>query len=231
MPRVVFISASAGLCINMQGSLQPSWDWQSDNDTYFTHINFYLSMLDPFYQGKSNHNSVSLLMLKVCNDYQIGGHCHRFRSAGLSSYSLSSEITAHLSKQTWCWCCENTPPPPNRISPVCHLIRFNPHLDPHYLLLNHLITPSSISLHNWMKRRNRSVTLECFRDLYFLLNICVQSASGKRKHQHLCWLSWDWIHSQNKEETERKGDWDQRRAVCINKFFWLVHLVKSKLFS
>lgn len=42
-----------------------------------------------------------------------------------------------------------------------------------YLHLNHLITPSSTSPHNWMKRRNRSVTPDCFHDLYFLLNICV----------------------------------------------------------
>lgn len=161
---------------------------------------------------------------------KTGGHCHRFKSA-LWCCSLSSEITAHLSQQTWCWHCEN---PLANVSPAGLLIRSN-HAVAHtlvslYLHLNLLISPPSISPHNWMKRRNISVTLECLHDLYFLLNICVQSAAGRRKHQHLCWLSWDWIHTQNKEEKERLVEWDQTKVcewnmlyVCLNVVVELVY--------
>lgn len=99
--------------------------------------------------------------------------------------------------------------PPN-VSPVGFLIR-STHavahtLGPLYLLLNHLITLSSISLHNWMKRRNRSVTLECLRDLYFLLNICVQ-CSGERETPALVLIELRLDSQQNKG---RQEDREQR---------------------
>lgn len=94
----------------------------------------YIQLLSPsawsFYQSKSNHTGVPLQMLKVWDDYLTGGHCHWFRSAVWSCFSLSSEITAHLSKQTWCWCCGNTLQCftcwlSNQIQPCC-----GPHLRP-----------------------------------------------------------------------------------------------------
>ena len=90
---------------------------------------FYLSLLDPSIRA-NQITPLSLQMLKVCDDYLTGGHCHRFTSAVLSCCSLSSEITAHLSKQTWCWCCGNPSPrftcwPSNQIQPRC-----GPHLGP-----------------------------------------------------------------------------------------------------
>lgn len=72
-----------------------------------------------------------------------------------------------------------------------------------YLHSNHLITPFSISPHNWMKRRSRSVTLV----FYFMLNICVLDAAGRRKCQH----------SQLEQRTwETKGI-----CVCLCCYIWI----------
>lgn len=78
--------------------------------------------------------------------------------------------------------------PPSNVSPIGLLIRSN-HTVAHnlellYLHLNHLITPFSISPHNWMKRRNRSVTLACPTFVSCLTSVL--AAVGRRKHQHLC---------------------------------------------
>lgn len=131
------------------------------------------------YQGKSNHKCWKRVMTIWQEDTVTDSHlqcCHvppclqrswlMFQSGPDAGVVKIHPPTTH---RFTCW-------PSNQIQP-CR----GPHLGPALSALESSDNPLSlVSLHNWMKRRNRSVTLECLCDLYFLLNICVQSAAGEK---------------------------------------------------
>lgn len=109
---------------------------------------------------------------------------------------------------------------PSNVSPVGHLIRSN-HTVAHtsgllYLHLNHLIIPEKISPHNWMKRRNRSVTLACPTFISCLTSGC----SGEKETPALVLIE---LRLDSQPE-QRKGETGRLRpemcmimyAACLN---------------
>lgn len=105
----------------------------------------------------------------VFNEWHTG-YCHRCKSG-----SFVMLLPVLTSKQPSCWRCRNPHPNPSNVSPFGLLIRSN-HTVAHtsellYLHLNHLITPLSISPHNWMNGRNRAVTLACPTIISFLTSV------------------------------------------------------------
>lgn len=135
----------------------------NDLTVHFMHNNVYLSLLN--LSIGANHQCVfaNVESLRWLSGRRTLSHIH------ICSFGILfpvfrdqySPFKADLMQVFWKY--------PPGVSPVGFLIR-SPYAVAHtsgplYLLLNHLITLSSINLHNWMKRRNRSVTLECMHGL------------------------------------------------------------------
>lgn len=176
-----------------------------------------------FYQGKSNHSGVSLQMLslqcisgrRILSQIQINSFVMLLPV--FRNYCTS--FKADLMLVLW--------NPPSNVSPVGHLIRSN-HTVAHtsgllYLHLNHLITPEKISPHNWMKRRNRSVTLACPTFISCLTSGC----SGEKETPALVLIE---LRLDSQPE-QRKGETGRLRpemcmimyAACLNTVVELLH--------